>query len=122
MREVLASSPRRVGWRITDKHRVETSHIPYTGQRVQRQVRRHSVAPLERTAFDTTSSNVPVQVVGTSLHREVCEADLERVACGHRWRAVVARSERVRRDVEFIVTSVVTLGPLELLVVAHERS
>jgi hypothetical protein len=57
--------------RVRHKHLIEPSNIPSTGQRVQGNVRRHSLAPLERTTLDTATSNIALQMICTSLDREV---------------------------------------------------
>jgi hypothetical protein len=85
--QVDDSTACRVRRRIRYKHLIKSGHIPRTRQSVQGQIRRHCSTSLKGTTLNTTTPNVSLQTIRTSLHSKIGQANFEGVASSNRWRA-----------------------------------
>lgn len=79
-----------------------------------------NLTDLESARLDNTTSNRSLQLVGTALDGKVGEGDLIRVAVDDGGHAKVVGSDLVVVDVQFKVSSVVDIVPLQLVVGVDE--
>lgn len=86
----------------------------------------HHISHFDRSIFHHTTrcrrSFEPLQVTISAQDGEIGDADLVWVAIDDGWQTEVLGVNPISRDVEFVVATVVTFGPLKLTIVPDQGS
>ena len=95
-------------------------------RRIIRRIRLHRLPTLQRSILHNPSTGhtrrTPIQSVGPAQNGEVGQADLIRVPVDNGWQAKVARIDRIMANLQFKVSTIIQLIPLQFAIGADEPS